>query len=183
MNHHQIYTNLISNSINENRIKHNGIYYENHHIIPKCINEDNNENNLVLLTAKEHYLAHKLLTFIYPNNRKIILALHMMMNVTRNFEKIKISSRDYVYLKELISKNGLSEEAKEKVSLFNKGKKLSEETKNKIRETHKGNKNPMFGKPAWDVVNKIKKTCKYCGITTNVGNYSRWHGKNCKHKF
>ena len=28
-------------------------------------------------------------------------------------------------------------------------------------------------------LNKIK-TCEYCGCVTNLGNYKRWHGSNCK---
>jgi hypothetical protein len=40
----------------------------------------------------------------------------------------------------------------------------------------------MFGKPAWDAINKIRKKCEYCGIETNIGNYVRWHGENCKHR-
>ncbi len=62
------------------------------------------------------------------------------------------------------------------------GLRHSEETKEKQSKSHKGEKNPMFGKPAWDAINKITKTCEYCGIETNVGNYGRWHGKKCKHK-
>ena len=31
-------------------------------------------------------------------------------------------------------------------------------------------------------MNKIEKQikCEYCGIICNAGNYTRWHGNNCK---
>ena len=25
-------------------------------------------------------------------------------------------------------------------------------------------------------------TCEYCGLSLTKGNYTRWHGNNCKHK-
>ena len=37
MNYKRIYEELIERSRHENRQKHQGIYYEEHHIIPKCI--------------------------------------------------------------------------------------------------------------------------------------------------
>ena len=36
-------------------------YTETHHIVPYCISKDNSKNNLVVLTAREHYIAHLLL--------------------------------------------------------------------------------------------------------------------------
>lgn len=53
-------------------------YTENHHIKPKCIGGDDSKNNLVRLTAEEHYTAHLLLVKIYRNEPKLILAAHFM---------------------------------------------------------------------------------------------------------
>ena len=66
MDHQKIYENIILIAKSKNRQKLNKndidyVYYENHHIIPKCLNGNDDENNLVLLTAKEHYVCHKLL--------------------------------------------------------------------------------------------------------------------------
>lgn len=42
-------------------------YGEIHHILPRSLGGDNNKNNLVMLTAKEHYIVHLLLTkFMLP---------------------------------------------------------------------------------------------------------------------
>lgn len=45
-------------------------YYEKHHIILKCMGGDNSLENLVKLTAREHFLCHWLRGFKwkYSNN-------------------------------------------------------------------------------------------------------------------
>lgn len=76
MNYERIYRQLISRSRENNRNKDEGVYYESHHIIPKCIGGLNESDNLVLFTAREHFIAHWLLTKIYPDNPKIIFAFN-----------------------------------------------------------------------------------------------------------
>ncbi len=93
MDYQRIYENIIENAKIQNRIKlkhdnSNYVYYENHHIQPRCLNGGEETNNLVLLTAKEHYVVHKLLTNIYPSNRKIAMAFHYM-----TFGKITIMNQ------------------------------------------------------------------------------------------
>lgn len=65
MNYDKLYYNIINKAIFEEnfglRYKGNGTYYEKHHIIPKSLGGSNESNNLVLLTAREHYLCHWLL--------------------------------------------------------------------------------------------------------------------------
>jgi len=65
MNWTIIYKNLIDNAILEKRTKSTEIYYENHHIVPKHMGGDNSKDNLVLLTFREHILAHYLLWRIH----------------------------------------------------------------------------------------------------------------------
>ena len=36
-------------------------YKEKHHIVPRCMGGSNKKENLVYLTAEEHYVAHQLL--------------------------------------------------------------------------------------------------------------------------
>ena len=119
MNYQKIYNNIISNAKSKNRQKLNKeninyIYYEKHHIIPKCLNGSNDKKNLVLLTAKEHYVCHKLLTYIYPNNRKIACAFHYMTFNKKN--KTNKSSRDYAYAVELYRLILISKETGKKIS-------------------------------------------------------------------
>jgi hypothetical protein len=137
MNHQRVYENIIEKAKLQVRQKGNGIYYENHHIIPRCLGGSNEKENLVLLTAKEHFVVHKLLTYIYKGNRKIACAYHKMA-YSNNGDHIK-SSRDYAYAKELISLTPVSKETRKKISIAGKGRKFSEEHKRKISESNKGN--------------------------------------------
>lgn len=69
-------------------------YYEVHHIIPKCLGGSDEKDNLIKLTAREHFLAHYLLTKIYPNSNKLLDAFRMMG--TKNNEQNRyINSRLY----------------------------------------------------------------------------------------
>lgn len=191
MNHKAIYDAIIENAKLQNRNRRDGNYYESHHILPKCLNGSDKKENRVLLTAKEHYICHKLLTYIYKGNRKIINAFYYMSYNKRYV----VSSREYVYIKELITRTPVSEETRSKQSNIRKGRSCTNKEYfcakgRKFSKTHKdnlsiakmGEKNPMYGKPAWDAINIIKKKCEYCGIETTLGNYSRWHGNRCKHK-
>jgi hypothetical protein len=53
-------------------------YSERHHILPKCLKGTDDEENIVKLTPEEHYLAHQLLTRIYPNVHSLKKAARMM---------------------------------------------------------------------------------------------------------
>lgn len=46
----------------------------------------------------------------------------------------------------------------------------------------KGEKNPSYGRPeVADRINSLPpKTCEHCSKTISLGNYSRWHGDNCR---
>jgi hypothetical protein len=151
MNHKRIYDDIINKAFygNRNRGK---IYYENHHIIPKCLGGLNDENNLVLLTPREHFICHKLLVEIYPKNRSLVYALHMMMSCKNqnkyNDRDYKISSREYERIRIEVSKISSIRFRGENNPMFgskrfgelnpNFGNKLSEESKRKISIKAKG---------------------------------------------
>jgi hypothetical protein len=61
MNYQKIYNDLIEKRKKQPYTKG---YSEKHHIIPKSLGGSDDKDNLVLLTAKEHYIAHALLYFI-----------------------------------------------------------------------------------------------------------------------
>jgi len=85
MNYQQEYDQLIEQARSNNRKKGKGIYYEAHHIKPKCIGGEGKRSqwrwhpNIILLTASEHLLAHQLLHKIHPTNYKLLKALWGMM--------------------------------------------------------------------------------------------------------
>jgi hypothetical protein len=82
------------------------IYTEKHHILPKSLYPEysKNKENLVKLTAREHFICHWLLTKII-NDPKTIYAFQMMIpNKTSNRYRPK-SGIVYENLKKKFSKN------------------------------------------------------------------------------
>lgn len=75
--------------VNKAKAKNTSGYLELHHIIPRCVfDEDlfdktgishvNDKENVVLLTAREHFVAHWLLHRAFPSNKKLGLAFWAM---------------------------------------------------------------------------------------------------------
>jgi len=96
----KIYTQLIDRARQEARTKGKQVYYEVHHIKPKALggtgknHEWKHHSNLVLLTAKEHFIAHLLLCEIYPINEKLKRALWALVNATKD-NRYRVSARVY----------------------------------------------------------------------------------------
>lgn len=95
MDYKKIHDNLIERAKNR---KLEG-YVEKHHIIPKCMNGTNKPNNLVDLTAREHFLIHWLLHEMYPENSDLRYAFWSMCRNSDNQQRYKPSSRVYEYAK------------------------------------------------------------------------------------
>jgi hypothetical protein len=143
MNHLKIYEAIIAKVKSENRFKlkkdqEGYTYYEHHHIIPKCIGGTNDKKNLILLTAREHYICHKLLTYIYKGNKKIADAF-FLMSVEKNNRNFNISSRDYAYAKELKALIPISKETREKLSKTSYFRLITKEKRKNMAATRKKN--------------------------------------------
>jgi ribosomal protein S27AE len=97
------YFNLMHKA--RNRKSFNG-YSETHHVIPRSLGGSNDKSNLVVLTAKEHYIAHALLwkmDFSKSDHIKMNHAFNAMC-ITKNSKKhgnidVKINSRLFEKLK------------------------------------------------------------------------------------
>jgi hypothetical protein len=101
-------------------------YIEKHHIIPKCIKGLNIKENIVELTAREHFLCHRLLCEIYPKEPKLWYALWLMAIGKRKWKSIdpyKTTSKEYERIKlEFIKRkkgNSISEQHKAKIGKNN----------------------------------------------------------------
>lgn len=155
MNYKVIYDNLITQACSEDRRKDKNRpgFYEQHHIIPKCLRGSDDKNNLVLLTTREHFIAHKLLIEIYPNNKKLAIPLLFMCSLqnnirskpiisSREFERIKLqmgsamSSLNKGIIKKKRDHFSWSKEARDRRRLFYKNNP----------EIMSGENNPMYGK-------------------------------------
>lgn len=81
MDYARIYNALIKRSIGRTKLAKtdiNYVYYERHHIIPKCLGGNDAKDNLVYLTAEEHWVAHLLLVKINPGVSKLVWACQAM---------------------------------------------------------------------------------------------------------
>ena len=175
MDYNKIYNEIIKKAKSENRRKNKEIYYERHHIIPRCLDGNNNSTNLVLLTAREHFISHWILHILYPTNNKLFRAFDLMCIANSiNQNRYIPSSRIYEYLKVEKSKrmsgnNSIrywlgkkrpdisgdnhpmrkNPDLRQILSDKAKNRKVSDETKKKLSESNKGripwNKNIKTG--------------------------------------
>ena len=132
-------------------------YFEKHHIIPKSMGGSDFADNIVKLTAREHFICHWLLTKMVDSEvqkTKLTYALNAMMNLENNNQtRYKITSRKYALLREnfsevhsktMIKNNPMHDPeikkrhadaiAKRGATKGNTGNKHSEETKAKMRK-------------------------------------------------
>lgn len=185
-------------------------YHERHHITPKCMGGTDDEDNLIDLFAREHFLAHKLLAEENPNNKALIYAWHMM-SATRNSDQRVISPEEYeeakiAFVKSISGENNpfygknLSDTHKQKISKANKGKTFAIEHCKKISESHIGINNPNYGKsPSEETRIKISNANKgkivseetrkklsevNKGLHTGTDNafYGKYHSEEAKEK-
>jgi hypothetical protein len=139
MDYKKIYDQLMTSRLSvksERKIqKKSGEYFERHHIIPLSLDGDKSyalgSDNIVLLTAREHYLAHRMLWLIY-RTREMGFAFHRMVFSASPLQKRKFDSRAYEAAKKAASEcqrgvngtmYGKGSAMKGKPSV-NKGKKL-----------------------------------------------------------
>jgi hypothetical protein len=140
MNYLSIYNIIVEKALAEDRRKRKTndpryVYYERHHIVPGCIGGLNNKENLVLLTAREHFVIHQLLVKIYPDSHKLVFALRMLCrNNNRNHIR---NNKEYSWIKQKIA---------EELSVSQKGKPGRGHKYAKGHTMSQGEKNGMYGK-------------------------------------
>lgn len=99
MNYKRLYYAIINHTQQQCRSKKEG-YYESHHIRPRCLGGKDDTDNLVLLTAKEHFVVHHLLCRIYPRSTHLHRAFKLMRDVlgyritASMFSRIKLVLRE-----------------------------------------------------------------------------------------
>lgn len=137
------YKTWYDNLINKNKSRILEGYKESHHIIPRSCGGNNEKSNLIYLTAREHYIAHLLLTKCVTNKYyyKMIKAYYAMRmhNTKVSKRNYKINNRLYEnrrkqyseYLK--INNPSFRQDVKNKISLKNLGRKASKETIEKFK--------------------------------------------------
>lgn len=154
MNHKKVHNLIIERA--KNRVLEG--YGEVHHIIPKCMGGDDSEDNLVKLTAREHFIIHKLLVEIYPTNNKLHYAAFLMCKLKKGY---RVGAREYQRYKESIT---LDTEHRRKISESMKGKQnslgrsLSDSHKEAITKSLIGNKRNLGKVLSEEHKSKISKS-------------------------
>jgi hypothetical protein len=116
-------------------------YTEKHHIIPRSLGGSNAKDNLVALTAREHFICHLLLTRMThgQNKNKMISAVFYLTGKGKRTETYRVvHARTYAILKE---------ELRIIVGKQQKGRKRpirSDSTKEKLKLSKTGLHNPNF---------------------------------------
>ena len=131
------YKNWYNNLIVKSKNRDIDEYTELHHIIPKSLGGSDDKDNLVELTAREHFIAHLLLTKITEgqNKQKMFTAAFNMVNMNN----IKVNSRIYKMLKE-----NHSDYMKKNNPVFDNN--VKNKISSTLKEYYKSNKNAMLGK-------------------------------------
>jgi len=125
------YYSIIENAKTQERKKSKGNYFEAHHIIPHSLGGTKSKDNIVLLTAREHFICHVLLTKMTSGKDKMRMSYAVYRLCTPKSIKHadRYSSKTYEKFRESLSKN---------ISGANSchyGVPKSEVTKSRIRET------------------------------------------------
>lgn len=130
MQYDRIYGNITIRAIGRKKLKRGSegyVYYEKHHILPRCLGGSNSKDNLVLLTAEEHWLAHLLLVKMYPGNSKLIYACQAM-SMAGGHNK-RTTNKLFGWIRRAY---------REATSLRQKGIPVPQERRDKISKTLKG---------------------------------------------
>lgn len=84
MNYERIYNELIEHRKMLPKVE--GVYYERHHILPRCMGGGDEEENLIYLTAEDHFMAHLLLARVHGG---ILWNVIQLMKKSAKLGKIK----------------------------------------------------------------------------------------------
>lgn len=136
------YSNWYHLIIERARKRHTLEYVERHHIQPRSLGGTDNKDNLVDLTAREHFICHWLLTKMHTgySRAKMIYALNGMKRNNKFAQRYetKITARVYEKLKKEFSAVH-SATMKGKIP-WNKGVPITEEQREKNRVAATGKK-------------------------------------------
>lgn len=155
MDYTRLYNNFMSSrmSLKNDRVikRRDGEYFERHHIIMKSKGGSNEYDNIVFLTAREHFIAHWILWRIY-RDRSSALAFHKMLskNRLRQDSNRYYSSRGYEEARLAFSetnkgnKYGSKKNRKRPHRMHTKEGKLAQSMA--IKGTRIGSKNTFYGK-------------------------------------
>jgi len=202
------YYNIIINALQADRKKlprnnKNFTYYESHHIIPKSIKPEFRDLNLnpwnkALLTPKEHFICHLLLTKMLSDSdkNKMVYALWSMTHRASKYQSKRFKSNMYATYKikmqqslssdrkgkSFVELYGEERAAEMKINMIGRKTRIfsivqKQEASDKFRAYYAANPG-IAGFASRPQLEKI--TCECCGMLVDPGNYSKHHGNKCR---
>jgi len=154
MNYQKIYNSLIDLAKSRNWTRKNsGCYVERHHIVPRSLGGTNNKENLVFLTAREHFVAHWLLFKFKVGEDKSKMARawfrmcqtnDFQIRYSKHYEKARIAFSEHNPFRN----EGFISSVKERMIKNNpmKNPKISSKVSQKLKGLMIGEKNGFYGK-------------------------------------
>lgn len=129
------YFAIIEKARTANRSKKQG-YFENHHIHPECFGGKKTKENMVLLTAREHIICHRLLIRMFtPRTKKwtsMVFAFKRMIDAGSKHHGERQAVINTRHLEERRRLHGLA------MSIRMKGKKMPDHVKAIISKSNTG---------------------------------------------
>lgn len=178
MNYRKIYSQLI----NYRQTNPATGYTEKHHILPRSLGGSDCCTNLVRVTAREHFIAHLLLTKMYQPGTveyyKMVCAFTMML-YTRNK---CVTSRTYARLREKHARIMSSVQAGCTNSQHNTmwASNISLQTSKKVPVTFELRDGWIKGRVInWDTHYSTRR-CEACGKVGCESKYSRFCSRTCR---
>lgn len=184
------YTSIVDGARRANRVKNQGVYLENHHIIPRAIKKSKRTEGTVLLTAREHLICHLLLAKMcvsLKHRHAMICALHGMLKISPNQQRDRtVTSRTLSRFRETYA-SVVSQRLKgvkkpsgfgAKISAALRGVRKTEKHKIALSENHHdvaGHRNPMYGKKVSDAAKEKISSGRDKRIGSMNGMFGKTH--------
>lgn len=155
-------------------------YHERHHIVPKSCGGGNEQENLIDLYAREHFIAHKLLALENPDNNSLVYAWSCMaFPNTKDQKRYELTPEEYeearIALSRAMTGKTMSDEAKAKMSKKTK-ERLQDKTKHPMYGTHRyGENNPFYGRRHTE---ESKKKMHDAAVGLYIGENNPMYGKH-----
>jgi hypothetical protein len=172
----KFYFSIIDNA--KSRTISSNIYTEKHHIIPKSLGGDNSSLNLVKLTAREHFVCHRLLVRITigQNRNKMVHALWRMCNSLKSDYKVNSKTYEAARLEHIYILKTVGSDGQFKVGRTTWNKGIPRTTAEKIRIS-KSRKGIKTGRTKDDFTEEWKSKISAAKKEQNNGKNNPMYGK------
>ncbi len=162
-------------------------YVEAHHIYPVSFNNSykTDKNNIVLLSAKEHFIAHLLLMKMFVDDRQAKMG-YALLQFGRNKENFTLTSKQFEFVRKLYSNSRIGVKRKPfskewKDNIAKSARKNYENGVSGINFDRAGSGNGMFGKTHSETTRK-KMAKKKQGLYDGSSNpmFGKTHSEGIK---